>query len=341
MEMTLPDESERRPEDDPLRRAVLAVTPGDRPDDLLLGWYAARSNLGEALHVHLILEPSRVVGDGTWDRVLLDAEACISLFRETESVARRLDVPVVGFRVRRDGWEWAACDANGRIGGRTHEEGEGDLARVAELFGVSIELLRAYSQGGGGKVHAEDGFHLDDPWVHIDLAHKLGFDYPHPAAQRSLEVRAGEALVTKDGVMRVVQVEGLKAFLMTAGRAQPVRNPLPLELDQIAQWRPVLDRHEAERILDRLGNQVHQAERPIPRDARLKLAQRAKDRLWDPKDLVDVLVNLAAASRAREWLSPVETKNRDAAKKHLVAEISAATATEPGHVEQKLARLGF
>jgi hypothetical protein len=73
----------------------------------------------------------------------------------------------------------------------------------------------------------------------------------------------------------------------------------------------------------------------------LKLAQRAKDRLWDPKDLVDVLVNLAAASKAREWLSPVETKNREAAKKHLVAELSAATHTEPTTLEQRLASLGF
>jgi hypothetical protein len=338
MDMTLPDDTDRRPEESPARRAVLALNPGDRVTVARFGWFAVRSSLGEALHVHLMLEPARVVGDGGIDRVLLDSDNCDGVFREAEAVARRLSAPAAAFLMTRSGWTFAVFDGNGRVAGSGSSDAEYEA--VAQLFAMTPDVIRAYA-APSGLAHADDRFPIEDPWGHVELARRLGFEYPFPAAQRALRIQPGDPLVTKDGVMRVVQVEGLRAFLMTAGRAQPVRNPLPLELDQITQWRPVLHRHEAERIIRHLGDQLHQAERPMSRDERLKLAQRARDRLWNPDDLAQVLVNLAAATKAREWLSPVETKNRDAAKKHLVAELSAATAEDPSQVEQRLADLGY
>lgn len=315
----------------------MALALGDRSEPLQVGWFAVRAGIGEALHVHLTLEPVRIVTQGPWDAVLLRDHDASSVMGEAQAVARRQTRPTIGFLVDQRRWGWSLYDETGLVASAWAGSSEikGDLDRAAALLDTERDVLEAYLLESEGHAIDGDRFTRSNPWVHADLARRLGFDYPDEPAPPDLTLTPGQAIVTRDGVMRVVRVEGNIAQIASKPNA---RNTTALELELVSTWRRALSVEQLAQVDARLTDRPNKS---MTREQRNRLAASLKDRLYPVDDLVQLLAHYTVAKASGEWLSPVEQKNREAVRKQLAAEIAAVSGRDIGVVEGDLRGRGL
>ena len=308
----------------------MALALGERSGPLQFGWFAVRAGIGEALHVHLTLEPVRIVTQGAWDAVLLRDHDASAVMREAQAVARRQTRPTVGFFVEQLRWGWSLYDESGLVASAWAGSSEilGDLDRAAALLDTDRDVLEAYLTPTDDGALDGDRFRRSDPWVHADLARRLGFDYPDEPAPPDLTLHPGQAIITRDGVMRVVKVEGLVAQIASKPNA---RNTSALELELVSTWRRAI-RADDIPLLD--GRLAERPSKPMFREQRMRLAATLKDRLFPIDDLVLLLTHYVVAKANGEWLSPVEQKNREAARRQLATEVAASTDRDVVAIEE-------
>lgn len=122
------------------------------------------------------------------------------------AASEALDTVAVGFFLLEGCWDYGVYQGGARLSAMTWYPAElpamvGETKRAAAALGVPVRMLLRYfdaildgieAEGGEVRAFPDDQRTIDNEWVHLDRARRLGFAYPDPDEGRVVAIkRAG------------------------------------------------------------------------------------------------------------------------------------------------------